>query len=61
MAEPKGELLKAINGAFGSIREFQTTCTETAMKRFGSGWAWLTAKGGKLEVNEPRPIKNRHF
>jgi len=22
-----------------------------AMKRFGSGWAWLSAKGGKLSVH----------
>lgn len=47
--EPKSELRKAIDGAFGSLREFQTTFTTAAMKRFGSGWAWLTAKSGKLE------------
>jgi superoxide dismutase, Fe-Mn family len=47
---PKGELLKAIDTAFGSLRQFQTFFTEAAMKRFGSGWAWLTAKGGQLEV-----------
>jgi Fe-Mn family superoxide dismutase len=48
--EPKGELLKAINGTFRTLRQFQTIFTDAVMKRFGSGWAWLTAKGGKLEV-----------
>jgi superoxide dismutase, Fe-Mn family len=62
--EPKADLLKAIDNAFGSLHQFKTIFTEAAMKRFGSGWAWLTAKGGKLEVistaNQDPPLLTGH-
>jgi superoxide dismutase, Fe-Mn family len=48
--EAKGELLKAIDAGFESLDRFQAAFTDAAMKRFGSGWAWLAAKGDKLVV-----------
>jgi Fe-Mn family superoxide dismutase len=39
--EPTNELLDQINNAFGSFAEFKDEFTQTAIKTFGSGWAWL--------------------
>ncbi len=38
---PKGDLLKAIEDSFGTLDQFKTQFNDAAMKRFGSGWAWL--------------------
>ena len=48
--EPSAELLAAINASFGSLDACKTALAEAAVKRFGSGWAWLLAKDGKLVV-----------
>jgi len=45
--QPTGDLLKAIETAFGSFDGFQKAFTDAAMKRFGSGWAWLVPGGEK--------------
>jgi Fe-Mn family superoxide dismutase len=45
--QPSGELLKAIETAFGTFEGFQKAFTDAAMKRFGSGWAWLVVGGEK--------------
>jgi superoxide dismutase, Fe-Mn family len=59
-SEPKGDLLKGLEASFGSLDRFKSTFTDAAMMRFGSGWAWLTAKAGKLEVmssaNQDPPV-----
>ena len=47
---PEGELASAIEQAFGSFDKFQTQLTDAAVKRFGSGWAWLVLGRDKLEV-----------
>lgn len=48
---PSGALADAINAAFGSFDAFKEKFTAAATTRFGSGWAWLTAGGGKVEVS----------
>ena len=49
--EPAGKLADAIEQAFGSFDDFKTRFNAAATGRFGSGWAWLTVNGGKLEVS----------
>jgi superoxide dismutase, Fe-Mn family len=48
--EPKGDLAKVISEAFGSFSAFKEKFSNAAATRFGSGWAWLGFKGGKLTV-----------
>jgi Fe-Mn family superoxide dismutase len=47
---PTGELAQEIDSTFGSFDEFKKQFTDAAMKRFGSGWAWLVVKDGKLSI-----------
>jgi Fe-Mn family superoxide dismutase len=58
--EPRGELAEAIKKAFGPFADFRTKFTQTAMGRFGSGWAWLFIKDGKLLIdstpNQDNPV-----
>jgi Fe-Mn family superoxide dismutase len=58
--EPKGQLAEAISTTFGSFAEFRNRFTQAALGRFGSGWAWLYLKDGKLVVdstaNQDNPI-----
>ncbi len=58
--QPSGALAKAIEAAFGDFEAFKQTLSNAAATRFGSGWAWLGLKGGKLEVismpNQDAPL-----
>jgi len=57
---PTGALAEAVTKEFGSPDALKARLTEAAMKRFGSGFAWLTLKGGKLAVgstaNQDSPV-----
>lgn len=57
---PTGELVEAINSAFGSFAEFQTKFESAGTGRFGSGWVWLVVNDGKLEIldtpNQDSPL-----
>jgi len=57
---PSGALAEAINSAFGSFDIFKEKFNNAGMTRFGSGWAWLILKDGKLEVtstpNQDNPL-----
>ena len=44
---PQGGLAEAIGRTFGSFAAFQTAFSDAAMKRFGSGWAWLVVRGDR--------------
>ena len=48
--EPSPELLAAVDASFGSFDACKAALADAAVKRFGSGWAWLVAKEGKLVV-----------
>ena len=57
---PEGDVLKAINEAFGSFDEFKSQFSNAAATRFGSGWAWLVKTDGGLVVtstpNQDNPL-----
>lgn len=59
---PRGPLNEALTKSFGSFDAFKTQFADAATKRFGSGWAWLTAKDGKLAItstaNQDSPISD---
>jgi superoxide dismutase, Fe-Mn family len=49
--EPKGDLAAAINASFGSFAGFKEKFKAAGLGRFGSGWAWLLVKDGKLAID----------
>lgn len=57
---PSGNLATAINDAFGSLDGLKEKMNAAGTTRFGSGWAWLIVKDGKLEVtstpNQDNPL-----
>lgn len=63
--ELKGELKDAIERDFGSVDAFKKEFEQAAATRFGSGWAWLIVKNGKLSIcstaNQESPIMGEKF
>ncbi|HRO43081.1 MAG TPA: superoxide dismutase [Flavipsychrobacter sp.] len=57
---PTGHLANAINETFGSLNSLKEKMNTAGATRFGSGWAWLCVKDGKLEVcstpNQDNPL-----
>jgi Fe-Mn family superoxide dismutase len=57
---PSGELAAAIDGTFGGFDQFREQFAKAAAGRFGSGWAWLIAGGGRLSIestaNQDSPL-----
>ncbi|MCF3111296.1 superoxide dismutase [Niabella sp. CC-SYL272] len=57
---PSGKLADAINETFGSLDALKEKINTAGATRFGSGWAWLIVKDGKLEVistpNQDNPL-----
>jgi Fe-Mn family superoxide dismutase len=58
--EPKGPVADAIKSAFGGFAAFKEKFSAAAASQFGSGWAWLSVKDGKLVLlstsNQDSPI-----
>src|SRR5580700_4710492 len=58
--EPSGALADAIKSSFGSFADFKTKFGAAGVGRFGSGWAWLILKDGKLAIestpNQDNPL-----
>ncbi|KKS95074.1 MAG: superoxide dismutase, superoxide dismutase, Fe-Mn family [Candidatus Gottesmanbacteria bacterium GW2011_GWA2_43_14] len=60
------KLVEEISVKFGSVDEFKKALTQTAITRFGSGWAWLARnKQGQLELystaNQDSPFLQGHI
>ena len=58
--EPSGELAEAISRDLGGFQSFKEKLTNAAANQFGSGWGWLVAADGKLDViarpNQDSPL-----
>ena len=48
--KPGAVLAEKITAAFGSHDAFKKQFADTAVKQFGSGWAWLVADGQSLKI-----------
>jgi len=57
---PTGAIADAITSSFGSFDSFKEQFSKAGVGRFGSGWAWVIATGGKLTIestpNQDSPI-----
>jgi Fe-Mn family superoxide dismutase len=64
-ALPTGTLAAAISSSFSSFDNFKTQFKDAALKRFGSGWAWLVKNGAKIEIvssaNQDCPLMTGQF
>jgi Fe-Mn family superoxide dismutase len=62
---PTGALAAAISADLGGFEAFKKAFNDAAANRFGSGWAWLVVRGGKLAVgstaNQDSPLMGEEF
>jgi len=60
---PEGKLGDAIKAAFGGFDTFKEKFEAAGLGRFGSGWVWLVANQGKLEIastpNQDSPLMGK--
>jgi superoxide dismutase, Fe-Mn family len=49
-SRPKGVLAERIDSDLGGLDAFKKEFEKTAVECFGSGWAWLVLRDGKLEI-----------
>ena len=47
---PSGAIAQRIESDLGGYEAFKKNFAQTAIDTFGSGWAWLVARNGKLEL-----------
>ncbi len=61
-SKPEGDLLTAINNAFGSFEKFKEEFSQKAATLFGSGWTWLVKDGDSLKIiqtqNADTPLRH---
>ncbi len=55
---PPDPVLKRLDATFGSFDTFRDKFVEAAVNQFGSGWAWLVLKNGKLEITTTHDADN---
>jgi Fe-Mn family superoxide dismutase len=64
-ALPSAEILDLINRDFGSLDDFNIAFENAGISQFGSGWAWLVLKDGKLSIiktsNAETPLSNGYI
>jgi len=51
-SKPSGEMLKAIERAFGDLDSFKEEFAKQGVAQFGSGWVWLVADGDRLAIEK---------
>jgi Fe-Mn family superoxide dismutase len=60
---PTGKLAAAIDAELGGFAKFKEDFAKAGATRFGSGWAWLVVKDGKLSVgstaNQDSPLMGK--
>lgn len=49
---PTGQIAEKIKADFGSYEKFVEEFKNAGLTQFGSGWAWLVLKDGKLQVTK---------
>jgi len=58
--DPVGKLGEAINSELGGLDSLKADFTKAGLTRFGSGWAWICVRDGKLCVcstpNQDSPL-----
>jgi len=63
--EMSSELNTALLDAFGSLDDFKAEFHKAGMTRFGSGWAWVCSKKGKLAIcstaNQDNPLMGSKY
>lgn len=59
---PEGKIAEAIQNDLGGFDKMKEDFGKAATTRFGSGWAWLCVKNGRLEIcstpNQDNPLMN---
>ena len=60
---PNADLMRMLEGSFGSFDNFKAEFEKAANGRFGSGWAWLVKQGDGLAIvstpNQDNPLSDR--
>jgi Fe-Mn family superoxide dismutase len=56
--QPSGKLVQAIERDFQSVDKLVAELADAGKTQFGSGWAWLVSKNGKLSVEKTPNAEN---
>ena len=56
--EPSGRLAALNRDAFGDVEACKQALMDVADRQFGTGWAWLVERAGKLAVESTGDAEN---